>query len=360
MGSVESIDSKRRNDAIQWFFTIEDASVSDKELEAFAHWYTSDPRNIDAYDEVRHYWSELGELSQSDFPSESEKYSVLDEVIENDISSKQAEKAKASVVTLITDNNVKQSKNPVSKWGYAAAASILFVLSASVLWFSSSSNHVNPIVYKTDIAEVRSIILEDNSELVLGANSKASVAYSNDERIVTVHRGDAFFDVISDAERPFLVNAKSVTVNVIGTEFDVQIKPNDVFIAVAEGVVSVGTKNEKSTSDSTQPSRLHVGQKLKIGLSDNSSQLMDVVPESIGDWQNHQLSYTEQTLETIVSDLARYHDGTIHITDNAKALTVSASFDARKVDEILDSLAELLPIVVTKSPSGYILIQSTP
>lgn len=89
--------------------------------------------------------------------------------------------------------------------------------------------------------------LADGSTVYLEANS--TLTYSNrfgrNEREVTL-KGEAFFDVVPDATRPFVVETKDARVQVLGTSFLVKSVSNSNFeVIVQTGTVNVSTRNDR-------------------------------------------------------------------------------------------------------------------
>jgi transmembrane sensor len=70
------------------------------------------------------------------------------------------------------------------------------------------------------------------------------VRLEKDARRVTVHDGQALFDVAHDSARPFLITAGDETVRVVGTKFDVRRRDGQLTVTVLRGLVEVSTDGE--------------------------------------------------------------------------------------------------------------------
>jgi transmembrane sensor len=92
---------------------------------------------------------------------------------------------------------------------------------------------------------IRRVMLEDGTVITLKPNSSIEYPekFSGDERNVKL-RGEAFFDVAKDKERPFIISASDVTVRVLGTSFNVMAYEGakEISVAVKTGKVSVYAK----------------------------------------------------------------------------------------------------------------------
>jgi ferric-dicitrate binding protein FerR (iron transport regulator) len=81
-------------------------------------------------------------------------------------------------------------------------------------------------------------ILPDGTKILLNRRStlRYPAQFANDHRNVTL-TGEAFFDVIPDATRPFRIQARQTTVQVLGTSFSVRAYDANVSVAVKTGKV---------------------------------------------------------------------------------------------------------------------------
>lgn len=105
------------------------------------------------------------------------------------------------------------------------------------------------IVYRTIATQEdqhRLVTLGDGTNVRLNSNSSLEVpeSFAPDKREVRL-MGEAWFDVASDENRPFILQADQATIRVLGTEFNVKVDTTsrNIQIAVAEGRVSLSNKS---------------------------------------------------------------------------------------------------------------------
>lgn len=93
----------------------------------------------------------------------------------------------------------------------------------------------------TERAAARVVRFLDGSVVQLGApDSSLKVQEVSKERVaLELEQGDGHFHVTSRPERSFVVRAGNVTIEVVGTEFDVAIRGARTRLAVSQGVVRV-------------------------------------------------------------------------------------------------------------------------
>lgn len=118
----------------------------------------------------------------------------------------------------------------------------------------------------TDVGEFRNVLLPDGSVVGLNTNSVVEIVYSAAERRIRLTRGEAFFTVAKNPNRPFWVEADGVSVRAVGTAFDVRDRPDAIEVLVREGKVQV------HRAGSAQPAALLVaGEKAVVSRAATSA-----------------------------------------------------------------------------------------
>lgn len=179
-------------------------------------------------------------------------------------------------------------------------------------------------------AEVRSLSLEDGSEVTLAPGSAIAVAFRPGERRVDLLKGEAFFTVTPDAARPFRVAAGTVEASVLGTAFDVRLDDSAVLVAVEEGTVRVTSR--------TGGEILNAGQSLRV---DGRGMRASESPELASAWRRGRLYVQSRPLGEAVDTLRRYFSGTIVIADFGLAdRPITGVFDLADPESALRGMAE--------------------
>lgn len=163
---------------------------------------------------------------------------------------------------------------PVSKkWSYAIAASLIFAIASTVVYFFVNQNKSQEkFTYATITSSKRLVenintsdksvnfLLPDGSAVELAANSRISYANnfdSIDTRDVYLS-GEAFFTVTKNPSRPFRVFANEIVTKVLGTSFRIRSFEKDTIIQVTvrTGKVSVYSQATADISEIAAPNRL--------------------------------------------------------------------------------------------------------
>ena len=81
--------------------------------------------------------------------------------------------------------------------------------------------------------------LDDGSIVELNRGAQATVEFTEKNRLVSLDSGEAHFTIAKDSSRPFIVTARGVAVQAVGTIFNVKINEDSVNVLVTEGRVLV-------------------------------------------------------------------------------------------------------------------------
>ena len=247
----------------------------------------------------------------------------------------------------------------------AASFALLVVAGLTIHAISTGilSGRAQP-AFETQRAEIREIELEDSSLVTLGAKSQLAAVFTEDSRKVVLFEGEAFFDVAKDPLRPFFVAADDTLIRVVGTKFSVKRTPDDVHVAVLEGVVDVmKTDDLADTPDARlspiETKRLTAGQKIVAAAASPTLPDADTVQQTTpGAWRTGRLAYENASLAEIIADIDRYHDRPIRIVGDALGgVRFTTGFQVREIDTWLAALEETQPIDVIDRGQGEILVR---
>lgn len=186
----------------------------------------------------------------------------------------------------------------------AALAACLAILVMPSVLLRLEADHV------TSTAELRSIHLADGSTVHLAPDSAIGIETDGDQRRVRLVKGEAFFQVVADADRPFAVAAREVTTTVLGTAFNVRLGDRAAMVAVHEGRVRV----DHAAGPLPAPQGLKAGDWVRVGWN-GSVQHGTAPPDEAGSWRHGQIVARDRLLADVVDDLRRYHAGVILLTD---------------------------------------------
>ncbi len=159
-----------------------------------------------------------------------------------------------------------------------------------------------------------------------------------------VLRGEAYFDVISNPKKPFIVTGNNIKVIAHGTSFDVMAYPNEqrVSVTLIQGSVDVSsnTGGESRITKITKPG-IMCNYDLKTSLCKTS----EVDINKITAWKDGRLIFRDEPFDEVVRKLNRWYNVNIVIKDKIlESYSYRATFEDERLDEVLKLLKLSAPI----------------
>jgi transmembrane sensor len=249
------------------------------------------------------------------------------------------------------------AERPRFPWGRAAALAATVLASLFYVGWRNSS----AVEIATAVGEQRSTVLPDHSIVELNTQSAVRIAYSSRERRVELLRGEAFFEVMKDPDRPFIVSTELATARALGTRFSVYRTPTETVVTVAEGHVLVRYTGRAKTSG---PSRAGPVETVEIvpGTEADATpgrpmQVHRVDVDRSLAWRSRRLIFDDETLANVVREFNRYNVPRLEIVDpRLLDQHISGEFEANDPQSLLDFLSQVDHIEVSRADPDVIRI----
>jgi transmembrane sensor len=187
------------------------------------------------------------------------------------------------------------------RWGWAFAMSFLFVIGAWLIFPKTPEQQQ----YASVFGEQKSIVLEDGSRLLLNSDTAVSIRLESSARVAELHKGEVFFEVAPDAQRPFSVMTAQGLVRVVGTRFSVHQLAHDAMVTVLEGKVALG-ETVPSGKDFQAKQVLKANQRLSLNEARAGQAPADVEAQNLLAWRDRQLIFKGRPLVEVTRELERY------------------------------------------------------
>jgi len=197
---------------------------------------------------------------------------------------------------------IKSTRNWFLKYSLPRVAAVLIpLLVLTGVWIYQTTN-IEVIEVVTLTGEQKEIKLPDGSTVWLNACSKISYPekFRDSIRNVTL-TGEAYFSVVRDEQKRFEVITRNITVEVLGTQFNVKAYSDDrlTTTTLISGKVAVLLPEEKYT--------LRPNQELVYDAADNSA-VVQGVSDNSANWRDGSLIFNEMTMGDIFKELERRFD----------------------------------------------------
>ena len=238
--------------------------------------------------------------------------------------------------------------------GLLAAAAVVVVAGASLLWRVTQADHrptaglaVASMEYTTGVGRLDTLRLADGTSVMLGPSSRLRLEpdYGRRARMLTLE-GQAFFDVVHDDARPFVVRTASATLRDVGTTFSVESDRDlGTRIAVTSGAVDVAAVAARGG----EPTVLHGGDRAEVN-GDHMTVERGVVSGDATSWTRGTLVFHDASMTSVAADLRRWYGIRLVVDDSTLAARrVTATFDRASADDVGRVLAAVLGGSATRS-----------
>lgn len=154
-------------------------------------------------------------------------------------------------------------------------------------------------VLRTAAGEIRDEALPDGSHVLLSPGSEVHVRVDAQRRQLQLQRGQAWFKVAADADRPFQVHTPQGTVTALGTAFDLAVQGDNSVVTVTEHSVRV-----ESGTASVQASE---GQQIRF--NGQATAAAHPADDSTLAWRERRLHWVSVPLADVTQGLDRWHGG---------------------------------------------------
>lgn len=200
------------------------------------------------------------------------------------------------------------------------------------------------------------LTLQDGTKVWLNSCTKISypASFSKQKRWVSIE-GEALFDVVHESERPFVVMAKDIEINVLGTRFNVYSYPQSGIVktSLLEGSLKVFSSKNESQSVLLKPNQ-------EVIIQGNKMQMNEITDFSYFLWTDGLYSFYNEPLANILKKLELYFDVEINVKDS----TIYTSEYTGKfrqqdgLDEILRIINKIHKFKVSKDEDNNVIILS--
>ena len=250
-------------------------------------------------------------------------------------------------------------KNPVPKeavvrkirpvgWLKIAALFILVAGAGLIGYQVFNNNKVEEILVASQALPVVDT-LPDGSVVTLNKNSSLNYPskFKGNKRAIAL-KGEAFFNVTPDKEKPFVINVNDVEIKVVGTSFNVRSENGVTEVIVETGVVQV-TRNNKMVE-------LRPAEKLKVGAVDSVLVKEKVEDKLYNYYRSKEFVCDDTPLWKLVEVLNEAYGANIIIENKElRGLRLTTTFNNESLATILDIVSQTFGISVTSEADRIIL-----
>lgn len=324
MSTRKSPATRAQDEAAEWLARLGNRSITPETVREFGAW-RDEPANDAAYEEAEAFWEASGQHA-----------------------------ADPGVMRMTADalgrgrpGTCAWYRRPTVLW--SAAMACFAVVGVSLILTLG-----RPPTYSTGPSEQRMVRLDDGSWVRLNVNSRIRIEFTPSERRLVLAKGEAFFDVAHDANRPFFVVADTTKVRAVGTKFDVRDHGDYVQVTLLEGRVRV-QQDDKPTAWTLDPN-----QKLVVPDRGTATRAVVDATQSVS-WTTGRLAFQATPLAEAVAEVNRYGKDRIVIDgDDLARRPVSGFFDVGDTQSFVKGVSLLFDLQATGPADGVITLHQRP
>lgn len=225
---------------------------------------------------------------------------------------KEEEDFKTRFSSLLSAGKPRRRRLNGWKW-YSIASSILLCLAIGVSFYSGKLKKTpaetpqltaeRPARIVTPLGSRTEAILPDGTHVWLNSGTELSYVYDKQKGVrQAALDGEAYFEVMRDTLRPFIVQTKGLSVKVLGTKFNVKAYSRDESenVSLLSGRVNVSVDQDRSTEYMLLPHH-----QLNLDVEARNVELHSFLGNEVIAWIDGGYGFTNLKFEQIAKDLER-------------------------------------------------------
>jgi transmembrane sensor len=191
------------------------------------------------------------------------------------------------------------------------------------------------VTYATAVGGHRIVMLADGSKIELDTDTILRTAISSDRRIAWLDKGEAFFQIVHDASRPFIVIAGNRRVTDLGTAFMIRRDTARLEVAVVDGRVWFDAADGRATNNGRAQSVLLVQGDAAVATAGALSLTKKPPQQLLSElgWRRGVLVFNNTPLADAAAEFNRYNREQLVVADPAAGrMMIGATFRTSDVE----------------------------
>jgi len=305
--------------------------ASEPEKQAVLDWVAADASNQQYFNQFKLIWDTSKELAMQ---------SPVDE-------NKAWQKFQQRVRQKPTAPPNKLSFSPLR---VAAVIALLIGLSIGGYFLYDSMNPPKDLVVYTEHQVVKDT-LPDGSMVTLNKRSLLSYPpkFRGNKREVVL-KGEGFFNITPNKNKPFIIHAGETDITVVGTSFNVRNIDGNTEVVVETGIVHV-TKNGKTIE-------LKAGERTTVNAGSASPIKVEVTDKLYNYYRTKEFVCEDTPLWKLVDVINEAYDANIQIKrEELKQYKINTPFINQSLDQVLNVILGTFPDIKLKRQDNLIILE---
>lgn len=253
---------------------------------------------------------------------------------------------------------IPREKNAVQVFSLAwvrIAAAVLFVAASFMMlrMVINTPGKTNEYLSFHASGNSMSLDLPDGSRAFLNKGSELTYNTGLSEERQVEMKGEAFFEVMADPEKPFIVTVSDTRITVKGTSFNLKENKQDgnVELFVQTGKVSIANTAITGGKD-VLPGQFAVSTGKEISLASQYN------PNYLS-WKTKEFHFENESLDKVLRTISEaYHTNIETKGFDPAELRISSAYSRQSVESVLQTISLLYGLELKENPDGFILKKS--
>jgi len=309
-----------------------DRKLSGEEESEFSLWLNADEKNQQYFKNIEQIWK---------IPDKPLPLPDVEKAYQN-------VKYKSGIIDPDTKQSLKPTLRKTIIYKYnsllgsriiqAAAIMIIISLISFILYQPASPAKMIELIVAN--AERKDLVLPDGTQIILDAGSIMTYPekFNTDERKVYLN-GEAYFQVETNPDQPFIIETNDALITVLGTKFNIRSwqEEEQITVAVAHGKVSLTCLNNNEPVSKVTLRTNQVSYMAKGG-NPSAPQYADI--ESFLSWQQREKYFKSVPLVTVLDQLQRWYDVEFHLpNDKSGNQPINIFIENKPIENIIEVIA---------------------
>lgn len=232
-----------------------------------------------------------------------------------------------------------------------SAAGIVLVLAAGYVALQLMKPDIETVAITAKDVTIQDT-LPDGSMAFLNRQSSITYQYNSDQKVRTVKlRGEGFFEVKHEEQKPFVIETDEVLIRDIGTAFNVKAYPDQdtIEVFVESGIVQLFTAKDPGI-------QLNAGE---TGLYSKRGKVFAKAPAvdtNVLAYKTKMLSFNATELQSAISTINAVYDSKIRLGNNELGTCrLTVNFINEDLNHLVDIIAETLTLTIERKDGEIIL-----
>ncbi len=285
---------------------------------------------------------------------------INDAMNANDINSEMAwqkvksrihNKGAKNLAVSLTDGEAGRKLKRLSLiWRVAASVILIFSIGLGYYLWENRASQIKTLI--ADGSEIQQVTLPDGTNVAVNGGSvfKYPSAFVGKERNVSL-KGEAFFNVTSDKEHPFVVNVEGMVICVLGTSFNIKADEGSSMasVVVESGIVQVTAENKSVL--------IKIGETALFNRNEGTLTKFTNSDANYIAWKTKQIKFVNTPLTEAFTTIENIYKVKIEIKNDSllRDKRIDANFDKHSIDFVLKTICDTYHLHYIHEKNKYVI-----